>query len=80
MEQDHEKELHEIMGSLNCPKDFKCYKSGFEALCKAEDVGLASHLICCEERPAECHFSWDNSPVFYCTCPVRVYVARELKK
>jgi hypothetical protein len=80
MEQDLEKDVKEIMGGLTCPKDFECYRQRFSSLCKAEDVGLASHLICREERPAECNFSWDCGSAIYCTCPVRVYVSREFEK
>lgn len=80
MEQGRENELKDIMAGLVCHKGFKCYKSGFEALCKAEDVGLESHLICREEDPPACHFSWDIGSAFYCTCPARVYIAKTLRK
>lgn len=35
-----DKEIKEIIGHLKCPKDFNCYKSGFDVLCKAKDVGI----------------------------------------
>jgi hypothetical protein len=79
MEQDHEKELQEIIGIFTCPKDFECYKSGFEKLCKAQDVGLPL-LECLEEHPVECRFSVRDGGVFYCKCPLRVYIAKKLKK
>jgi hypothetical protein len=80
MEQGHENDLKDIMAGLMCHKGFKCYKSGFELLCKAQDVELESHLVCGEERPHECHFSWNCDPAYYCTCPVRVYIAKKLRK
>lgn len=40
MEQDYKKEIEEIIGQIQCPKDFKCYKSGFQVLCKARDMGI----------------------------------------
>jgi hypothetical protein len=32
MDEELEKEIREIIGDLQCPKDFKCYRSGFENL------------------------------------------------
>jgi hypothetical protein len=81
MEQDHEKELQEIIGSFTCPKDFECYKSGFETLCKAEDVGMESYLACLEEHPLECKFLVGFlGDRYYCECPLRIYIAKELNK
>ena len=80
MEQDHEKELKEIIGGITCPKDFKCYKSGFEKLCKAKDIGLHSILECLDKYAPLCLFSINVHDTYYCECPLRVYIARTLKK
>ena len=80
MQTDFEKELKEIMGDLECHKDFSCYKQGFKNLCKGKDVGLSSHLVCCEKDPTVCLFAWDLGSVFYCSCPVRVRIAKKLGK
>ncbi len=80
MEQDLETELQEIMGGVTCPKDFKCYKSGLENLCKAEDVGLQWYLLCLEPQPQECKFSVLIENKYLCECPLRVYLAKKLKK
>ena len=80
MEQDHEKELQEIIGGFTCPKDFKCYKSGFEDLCRAKDVGIHSILECLEEDAALCLFSINVHDAYYCECPLRIYIAKRLKK
>ena len=40
MEQNQKQEIEKIIGGIKCPKDFKCYKSGFENLCKAKDIGI----------------------------------------
>jgi hypothetical protein len=80
MEQNHQKAIEEIMGGVTCPKDFKCYKLGFENLCKAKEVGLETFLECLEEHPQECAFSLDCGDYFYCTCPLRVYISKKFKK
>ena len=79
-EQDYRKEIEEIMGRLTCPKDFKCYKSGLDDLCKAQDVGLEEFLECLEENPLECTFSVHYGAVFYCRCPLRVYIVKKFGK
>jgi hypothetical protein len=80
MERDHHKELEKIIGDLQCPRDFKCYKSGFKALCKARDVGLETFIQCLEEDPSNCPFTMRLHGMDYCRCPVRVYLVKELKK
>jgi len=73
-------EIEEIIGEIKCPKDFICYRSGFEKLCKAEDVGRKSVLICLEDDPENCKFSFPIGLTYYCQCPIRFYIARKLKK
>lgn len=81
MEQDYEREIEEIIDVMKCPKDFKCYKSGFEYLCKAEDIGLKSFLVCLEENPEGCKFSMRfGYSRFFCQCPLRLYIAKKLKR
>jgi hypothetical protein len=80
MKEDHEKQLKEMMVGLECPKDFDCYKQGFENLCLAEDVGLENCIECLEAHP--CSFSSPHGPygaMFYCSCPLRVYVCKNLE-
>ena len=80
MKEDDRKELKKIMGGLSCPKDFNCHKQGFKVLCKAKDVGLESYLECLEERPQDCPLSVEFGGLFYCRCPLRIYIAKELKR
>ena len=80
MEQDHTKELEEIIGEIECPKNFQCCESGFEVLCKAKDVGIEEFLECLDERPFACRFSVAFGDSYYCQCPLRVYISKKLKK
>jgi len=80
VETDHRKEIEKIIGQMQCSKDFQCYKSGFEVLCKAKDVGMNSFLQCLEEDPHDCLFLLPIPRTHYCECPIRVYIAKELKK
>lgn len=77
MEESSKKKLEELIGQIECPKDFICYKSGFKTLCKAEDVGMKSYLKCLEENPRDCVFSMGYAESYYCTCPLRRYIAKK---
>jgi len=80
MEADQKREVEEIINGVKCPKDFICYKSGFENLCKAKDIGLKSFLECLEEQPRYCKFSFGFGDSFFCDCPLRVYIGKKLRK
>ena len=79
MEKDHKRQIEEILGGMQCPKDFSCYKSGFENLCKAKDIGIESFLECLEKKPQDCKFSISFGNSYFCQCPLRVYLAKKLK-
>ena len=75
-----EKEIAEIVGDFQCPKNFRCYRSGFENLCKAKVAGTeAQLLICLEKHPKKCRFL-NLAGGYVCECPLRVYIAKKLKK
>jgi hypothetical protein len=80
MNQEQKKEIEEIIGGMKCPKDFKCYASGFANLCKSRDFGNEFILECLEETPLQCKFSATFGRSYFCYCPLRVYIAKKLKK
>ena len=71
--------LEDIVGELKCPKNFRCYRSGFKTLCKAKDIGLERHLVCLEKNPKKCVFAFSFGGEYFCTCPVRIYIAKNIK-
>ena len=80
MEQRHEQEIEKIISQIACPKDFTCYKERFHSLCKTKDVGLESYVQCLDDNPNRCTFSVRYGYSYYCRCPLRVYVAKNLGK
>jgi len=80
MDQYDDKELREIMGGLTCSKDFMCYKSGFTNASKARDVGLESYLECQEGCPPDCLLSVSFGGLYYCRCPLHIYITKKLMK
>ncbi len=77
---DTEKTIEEIIDGLKCPKEFAGARSGFERLCKAQDFGLKSFLDCLDENPEACKFALSFGYGYLCQCPLRVYLAKHLKK
>ncbi len=80
MDGEQKRRIEEIMAGMQCPKGFECYKSGFEKLCKAKDTGLLGHALCLEETRTICKFKVPYGDEVFCSCALRVYVAKELNK
>ncbi len=75
--QEHQRQIKEIISGINCPKEFECYKSGFENLCKVEDMGIEGSVVCLEKNPKACGFSLPLEPDRrLCLCPLRTYIAK----
>ena len=80
MNEEEKKKIEEIIDGLKCPKDFRCAQSGFELLCKARDIGMKDYLDCLEEKPAGCKFALSFGDGYFCQCPLRVYLAKALRR
>lgn len=72
--------VEKLIEGMRCPKDFICTKSGVEQLCKARDIEEESCLECLEENPFDCPFVIDLDYPRLCICPLRIYIAKILKK
>ena len=80
MEQDHQKRIEEIIRGMKCQKDFKCCKPGSGYLCKAKDRGMEGYLDCLEQEADLCEFSLPFGDGFFCRCPLRIYIAKNLEE
>ena len=80
MEKQILQQVDEIRKRMKCSKGFHCAESGFEKLCQAKDIGLKRHLLCLENASASCDFSLLMDRKYYCACPLRVYLTKNLKK
>ncbi len=79
IKEENRQEIERIISQMECAKDFICYKSGFQILCKAIDAGLESFLRCLEPNPFVCAFSLHFGSEDYCKCPLRVYIGKNLE-
>ena len=80
MEQTVIQQIEEAMPGLKLLEDCKSYKPGFGFTCKAKDVGLDAYVECLEKDSCRCPFSVSYAQAYYCTCPARIYIAKELEK
>jgi hypothetical protein len=67
---------------MQCPKDFECAENAFDDLCKARDFGDEQSLHCLEETSPPCPFAalYDGGfQMRFCRCPLRVYLAKNLR-
>lgn len=78
--QEHKTQIEEIINGMDCPKDFKCYKSGFEDLCKTSILADGGVVECLEERSQSCKFSFDFGYGYFCKCPLRRYIAKTFRR
>jgi hypothetical protein len=72
--------IRKLVNTLECTKNFICYRSKFKGLCSAKDIGLQSYLLCMEKDPQKCDFSFFFIDEYLCKCPIRICIAKELKK
>jgi hypothetical protein len=78
--QEHDSKIQEIMRGMQCRRDFECYKSRFENLCRAGIVGDAIMVECLEEKAKNCKFGHSFGLGYICKCPLRNYIARNFNK
>lgn len=79
--QEDSKRIQQIMGEMECLKNFQCAQDGFEDLCRVRDFGDDKAVQCLEETSPPCHFAGVYDYGFqmrFCRCPLRVYVAKNL--
>ncbi len=82
MKDEDKQKIEEIIGGMQCPKNFKCAEKGFKHLCRAKHFGISieDYLECLEAKPWECSFALAFGKGYFCHCPLRVYLAKKLKK
>ena len=80
MDEEIRQKIEEIMRQMECPKDFKCVKTGFQQLCKARDTYLDNYLECLDDNFKQCKFSLPFGRSYFCRCLLRVFIAKKLKK
>ena len=78
--QKHDSKIQEIMEGMQCNRDFECYKSGFENLCKTGIVGDAKLVECLEEEARNCDYVFSFGHGNICICQLRHYIAKNFHR
>jgi len=74
------RQIEEIISQMKCKKDFQCYKSGFKDLCETKDIGVPDSVRCLSKPLGDCEYSFAFGDGYFCKCPLRVYITKNLKK
>ena len=78
LSKDRRKQIQEIMQRMECPKDFECYRSGFENICEVKTVVPGKLIECLDESRISCMFGLSFGSAIFCQCPLRNYAAESL--
>lgn len=73
-------QMERIIGSMKCSKDFECFKSGFQNLCKVNNIGDGKIIECSPENQGACEYRFSLMNKNFCKCQLRHYIARYLNK
>ncbi len=65
---------------MHCRKNFVCYKSGFEILCKVKGIGTFDEIRCDSADAKCCGLSFEVLSRRYCQCPLRRYIAEHFHR
>jgi hypothetical protein len=79
MEEEQKSQLEQILGGMRCPKDSPCYRQGLECVGRGKDTHADGYVECLAENRHDCPFLLSVSAARLCRCPLRIYVAENLK-
>ncbi len=77
--EDHIERIEKIASEVDCPENFKCYKSGVLKLCETNILGGGSLVECLEKNGRNCKFGFSFGYSVICKCPVQTYLAKNRK-
>jgi len=75
-----QEQIEEIISAMPCPKNFKCYKSQLNTISEIKDIGTKTLFKCSEGNPQCCQSSFPFGHEHFCKCPLRIFMAKKLKK
>jgi len=78
--QEHTARIQEIISGMECPKDFVCYESGLENLCKVKVFRDGELVECLDKSSWSCKFSFRFGRGCFCKCTLRRYIAKNLNR
>ena len=75
MEEHHRKWIEQIVNSIECPRDFACYKNQSRPLCTTRDVAIDGY-VAAEGNHGLCKYKAHFAGGSFCQCPLCVYLTK----
>jgi hypothetical protein len=83
--QEHRQRMESIIeemqsSGVKCLRDFQCYQSSLEKLCKIKGVGAFDNVECYSEEARCCGLSFAVDSKRFCKCPLRKYISQNFRR
>ena len=81
----HRRQMESIIEEMKadrvpCSRDYECYTSSLEKLCKVKHIGCFDEMECESKNAACCGHSFAALSNKYCSCPLRRYIAEHFHR
>ncbi|MBC8481751.1 MAG: hypothetical protein H8D47_03705 [Planctomycetes bacterium] len=74
-------ELKQLISKVkSCKRNFACTRAGFNDVPKGSIINGGELVECYEDRAKNCNHSVPYGSGYYCSCPVRLFIASKLHK
>lgn len=82
---EHREQMKNIIAEMQanriqCLKDFDCYKSALERLCKIKGIDAFDTIECNSEAARCCGLSFSAFSKRFCRCPLRRYISESFRR
>ena len=71
-------EIKDLANKLNFGFECSCFKPDYSFVGSVKTRGDGQFLECLEQNSVSCNFSLPDEGIYYCLCPIRIYIANEL--
>ena len=78
--QEYRRQIEKIIADMKtkspkCLKNYQCYESSLEKLCRIKGVSTYDEIKCFSEEARCCGLSFPSMSKRYCNCPLRRYIS-----
>jgi len=78
VDESHKQMIENVIGTMQCPKAFECYTSGFQRICAARAVKGDRLIECLADNEETCKYAVDFGLGRFCECPLRNFLLKTL--
>jgi hypothetical protein len=82
---EHREQMERMIGEMRnsriqCLKDFECYRSSLEKLCRIKGVDAFDTIECNSQEACCCGLSFCAVSKLFCRCPLRRYISEHFHR